>query len=434
MLKTLKTKLAVIADDFTGSSDTGVQFSKKGFSTGLIVYPPGSQASLSEFDILAVDTESRADPKETAYEKVFDAARILRTNGIPHVYKKFDSTMRGNIGAELEAALRGYGATAVVAAPAFPDNGRITMDGICSVHGVPLANTEFAANPVTPVTSSYIPDIIGAQTSLKTGTLGLGDIREGIDAAVRELRSLIEHGAEIIVADAEHDRDLAVTASALSVLDLPVISAGSSAFASYIADSLGISAEIPKRKPILVVAGSVTETTRAQIEFALAKGYFQQIDIDVRAVLEGDEDAVIGRIVGEFSKPGTITSHMLIRTAPSVEDVAEAFELGAQLGIDNSETERRIASFLGKLVREIYGALGFHGMILTGGDTAFGVTRSLGATGTVIREEVLPGIPKCTFRGTVFGDIPVITKAGGFGDEDAIARMIEFLERTLSVF
>jgi D-threonate/D-erythronate kinase len=428
-IKTLQKKLAIIADDFTGSNDTGVQFSKKGFSSGLVIDASGIEKALGEFDILAVDTESRSAPKETAYNKVLETARILKTIGIPHIYKKIDSTMRGNIGAELEAALGGYGAKAVIAAPAFPENGRITVDGICYVHGVPLADTEFASNPVTPVSSSFIPDIISAQTTLKTGILKLGIIRSGIDIAVRELRSMIENGAKIIVADAKHDRDLAVTASALSLIDTPIISAGSSAFAAHIADSLGISAEIPKRNPILVVAGSVTETTRVQIDFALAKGYLQEIDNDMQKVLSGNEDAVITKIADDYSKPGTINSHMLIRTASKSGDIADAYEIGAKLGIDTAGTERRIASFLGKLVRGIYGALGFHGLILTGGDTAFGAAQSLGARETVIHEEVLPGIPKCIFRGTIYGDIPVITKAGGFGGTDAIARMIEFLER-----
>ncbi|MFC1537973.1 four-carbon acid sugar kinase family protein [Candidatus Latescibacterota bacterium] len=428
---TTKTRLAIIADDFTGSNDTGVQFSKKGFKTGLIMDISGNEKALYDFDILAIDTESRADSKDTASEKVFRLASTLKETGIPYLYKKLDSTMRGNIGAELEAALRGFDSKAVIAVPAYPSNGRVTKDGICFVHGVKLAETEFALNQVNTVTSSYIPEIICTQTSLKTKTLGLDIVRGGKDTIVRALRSLIAGGTEIVIADALNDNDLTATASALPELEMNVIYSGSSAFAEHIADSLGTSADIPKSKPILVVAGSVTEATRAQIEYALEKDYLLPVEIDISLVLNGNEDAEISRIVETFSKPGAISKHILIWSARNSEDVRRAFELGKRNGLGTAETEKHIAAFLGKLTKEIYGILGFHGLILTGGDTAFGVASSLKATGTVIKEEVLPGIPKCYFTGTVFGDIPVITKAGGFGGKGAVARMIEFLERTM---
>ncbi|MFC1541118.1 four-carbon acid sugar kinase family protein [Candidatus Latescibacterota bacterium] len=426
-----KTKLAIIADDFTGSNDTGVQFSKNGFKTGLILDMSDYESALNDFDILAFDTESRADSKQIAYDKVFNLAQKLKVHGILHIYKKLDSTMRGNIGAELEAALNGYGAKAIIAAPAFPANGRTTKNGICYVHGAPLAETEFALNPVNPVTSSYIPDIICTQTSLKTGTLGLDIVRGGKDTIVRALREMIAAGTEIVIADAVDDCDLAATASALPELEMKLIYSGSSAFAEHIADSIGITADAHKSKPILVVAGSVTEATRAQIEYALEKGYLQQIQINVISVFDGNDDAEINRIINLLKKQDNITKHILIRSSLNSEDVLSTFEFGKTYGFNSAETGKCITEFLGKLTKEIYGPFGFHGLILTGGDTAFEVASMFGATGTIIKEEVLPGIPKCYFTGTVFGDIPVITKAGGFGSEDAIARMIEYLERTL---
>ncbi len=422
-----KTKLAIIADDFTGSNDTGVQFSKKGFSSGMIVYPLEDLNAFDRYDILAVDTESRTDTLESAYQKVFDTAHMLKSSNIPHLYKKLDSTMRGNIGTELEAAIKGFGAEAAVVAPAFPGNGRIIRDGTCLVHGIPLAETEFAANPATPVISSFIPDIISAQTSLSVGLLRLESILAGIETAVGELQSLIGQGKVIIVADTETDRDLAVTAASMSELGLRIINSGSSAFAAHIADTLGVYSE----QPILIVAGSKTGITRSQIDYALDKQYVTEINIDITEVLLGNVNAESERIAGLYNRRGDSPAHLLIRTAPASADVADAYKTGARLGFNFTETERRIASFLGMLARDLYGMLGCQGLILTGGDTAFEAARSLGTTNTVIGAEALPGIPKCTFLGTVHGNIPVITKAGGFGGRDAIARMIEYLVRTL---
>jgi len=70
-------KLAIIADDFTGSNDTGVQFAKKGLQTIVTTVTEEIPKDLKDHEVLVVDTESRFDAKETAYGKVHRVTREL---------------------------------------------------------------------------------------------------------------------------------------------------------------------------------------------------------------------------------------------------------------------------------------------------------------------------------------------------------------------
>ena len=134
----MRTKIAIIADDLTGSNDTGLQFSKKGAKTGIVINFSNIDKILKELDVVVVDTESRFDSKETAFEKVYRISRTLTEKGVLLIYKKIDSTMRGNIGAEIDGAVEGVRAKAALVVPAFPSLGRITQDGICYLNGIPV--------------------------------------------------------------------------------------------------------------------------------------------------------------------------------------------------------------------------------------------------------------------------------------------------------
>ena len=67
----------------------------------------------------------------------------------------------------------------------------------------------------------------------------------------------------------------------------------------------------------------------------------------------------------------------------------------------------------------------FDALVLTGGDTAVGVARRLGAVGIQLEGEVEPGIPV----GTLIGSSPyrVVTKAGSFGEPGTLVKIVETL-------
>lgn len=84
--------------------------------------------------------------------------------GIPYIYKKTDSALRGNIGCELNAVMDASGEACLIFAPAFPQMGRVTRRGIHYIDGVPVADSVFGKDPFEPVTESSVREIVRKQS------------------------------------------------------------------------------------------------------------------------------------------------------------------------------------------------------------------------------------------------------------------------------
>src|SRR5918993_5117920 len=189
--------IAIVADDLTGAADTGVQFVHAGYRTAVLFR--ATEVIEDNLDAVVFDTDSRAMPAGFAAKRVVDAAHAAREART--VYKKLDSTLRGNIAAELAAALGGARRKRIVVAPAFPAAGRTTVGGIQRVHGVPVDETEMANDPNTPVREAHVPSLL-ADAFSSVGPLSVEDLAD--TELVR--RALEDY--ECVVADAERDGDL----------------------------------------------------------------------------------------------------------------------------------------------------------------------------------------------------------------------------------
>src|SRR5690554_3007195 len=95
---------AVIADDLTGAGDTGVQFAQAGLKARALMGDWSATAAQGA-DVVVINAESRALALEAAHDAVSRAASKLRDVGARPVYKKIDSTMRGPVGAYLDAVM-----------------------------------------------------------------------------------------------------------------------------------------------------------------------------------------------------------------------------------------------------------------------------------------------------------------------------------------
>ena len=116
--------LLIIADDFTGALDTGVQFAGHGIRTRVVV-DPDVDFSAYEAEVLVVDTETRHLPAAEAYQVVSRLTGRAQAAGVRYIYKKTDSALRGNVGSELAAVLEASQARQLPFLPAFsPDRAR----------------------------------------------------------------------------------------------------------------------------------------------------------------------------------------------------------------------------------------------------------------------------------------------------------------------
>ena len=156
-------RLMIVADDVTGGLDTGVCFSKAGIKTrinlpGCDIRSLNGAASVEVFVL-----ETRHIGPEQAYRKVYDLVKETSREGFTHFYKKTDSALRGNPGAELAAMREALGAETVHFLPSYPEMNRLTRNGIHYIDGIPVSESIFGADPFNPVRESDVRLLLSRQ-------------------------------------------------------------------------------------------------------------------------------------------------------------------------------------------------------------------------------------------------------------------------------
>ena len=383
--------IALIADDLTGAADAGVQFVRAGYRTAVVFR--GEEAPTAGIDAVSFDTDSRTGPADLAAERVYGVARTA--SGARVAYKKLDSTLRGNVAVELAAALRASGRERVIVAPAFPAAGRTTAGGTQLVHGVPVDQTEMRNDPRTPVLEAHVPTLL-AEVFSSVGTLDTGDL------AVPERVRLASEENECVIADAGDDSDLEALVRAVPD-PARVLWAGSAGLALALGNVYpgpragGADERRASARPVLVVVGSLSGVAREQVRRLVD----EHGDVAVEA---GREDAVAAAR-GALSDGACAVVH-----SPEERDASgKGFVLGT------------LAEVVSRLSEEGL----FGGLVMTGGATAVGVARRLGATGIELYGEVEAGVPVGTLIGR--NPYPVVTKAGGFGGPDTLVGAVQAL-------
>ncbi|HSR11193.1 MAG TPA: four-carbon acid sugar kinase family protein [Thermodesulfobacteriota bacterium] len=403
-----KLKIAVIADDLTGSLDTGLQFRKRGLET-VVPLKPGGKYPKAE--ALVINTDTRNLPGEQAYRRVYGLCRRV---SCPAIYKKIDSTMRGNVGREALAILDSAKIPKAVIVPTVPQQGRTVERGILRVRGVPLLGTAYARDPFRPLTSSNVRVLL-EKDSPDVGLIALSDVRRG---AVWLSEKIRENQARLLAIDAVTQSDLHAIALACRSLPWPVLPCGSVGLAEEVAPPEKKGPAVKRRSapgPVLVVAASRNPATGEQIREAIARSGLHLIEPDLGA-------------------PGSPWKEK--REIDSISRQAGAFLAEGNGGVILSTTfqthragrEKIIPRFLGKAAVHLLRNYRVGGLVLTGGDLAMGVCRLLSSSALRIEEEVLPGIPCSTLTDGPFKGLPLVTKAGGFGEKDALWKIIRYLK------
>src|SRR4051794_25466561 len=127
--------ILALADDLTGALEIGAKFAAAGI--------PATVSTALAWDrstpVSVIDTETRHLPAAEAAAIIGRLARVA--DNVRLLFKKTDSTLRGNIGAELDALAAVFPASRVVYVPAYPRMGRTVRDGTLLVNGVPVHET-----------------------------------------------------------------------------------------------------------------------------------------------------------------------------------------------------------------------------------------------------------------------------------------------------
>lgn len=404
-------RLLIIADDFTGALDTGVQFAVRGAETRVVTDPDYdfSQAG-AEVRVLVLDAETRHLEPEAAYRVVFRAVRDALAAGFTHIYKKTDSALRGNIGAELTAALDAAGTDRLAFLPALPGMRRVTRGGVHYIDGVPVADSVFGRDPFEPVGASAVAEIIAAQSRTPAALHAPGEAADG---------------PGIHVYDAETDEDLLQTGRRLAPEGLRLC-AGCAGFASALAELLELRGTPPARPclvPALFVAcGSVNPVTLRQMDSAEKAG-FPHIHLTPEQKLEPSwlEMPDCTAAVSSWLKAAGEKRRLIldVNDLPGRNDTAV---YAKERGLTTEDLRVRISSQLGRLVQRLLDGGLDATLLCTGGDTLLALMRTVGTAELLPVCELDAGavLTAFVYQGKTYH---IISKSGGFGSPDLFIRL-----------
>lgn len=390
----------IIADDFTGSADTGVQLARRGRVVSIVLH--GSYI-VSSGASCVLDTETRNLPGGEACNAVAGKIKGIDFSRYDCVVKKVDSTLRGNIAEEIAALDEAFHSELVVLMPAFPDMRRTTVDGFQLLNGVRIIQTELAKDPKKPVTADNLPEILGSVYPNKVSHISLDSVRQGqFDFSC----------CRACAVDAETNGDMLWVVRAAAGTGRKILWVGTAAIVDALLDMAA------KPAPALALIASVSEVTARQVRYAERYGA-KLVCVDACGLLGGNGAAQYVEQAVELLREGNDVMLVSSATCDRAE-LEKAFAVGAVLGMGSAEVGSAVQAMMGKLVADVLSQVNVSGLVLSGGDTAIGFFTQSCAREASVTGEVAFGIPMMRLIGGKFDGLKAITKAGAFGQEDAI--------------
>ncbi|GGB42375.1 four-carbon acid sugar kinase family protein [Fictibacillus barbaricus] len=413
-------KMIMIADDLTGACDAGVQFTQKGFKT--VVCFDKESANGIQADVIVLDTNSRALPQHEAYCAVKDTVAHLKAEELGLIYKKIDSTLRGNLGIELDALMDSLAFDFAVIAPALPSLGRTTKEGIHYLHEVPIELTEIANDPKTPVKDSTIINLLSMQSRRGASLFPKYLLKENKNSVLDHVIERLEKKDSLFVCDAESETDLKEIVNAFSRLPYKILWIGSAGLAEWLPAGQRQISRSPnfepdkKQLPVLVVAGSRSGVAKKQVDTLLRSSDIKQVLLSVEMLPEEDNrDSEIYRCQEELNR-------YLIKGL----DVVLHVDQGSSV---TDDLPSLIEASLSQIVSVASRDIKLNGIVLTGGDTAKAICKELGVTGIELIDEVERGLPLSRMIGGP--GLLTVTKAGAFGTDSSLHHAVKRLKGDL---
>ena len=412
-------KYIVIADDLTGSNATCSLFKKIGLRAASILKLQGDINY--DVDVISYSTASRGLDKEEAYNKVSEAIKILKSKDVLVYNKRIDSTLRGNIGTEINAMLDNLEDDRIaVVVPAYPDSGRIVVNKTMLVNGVLLENSDAGKDPKTPIKTSCVESLIQKDIKYSSTYFTLSDIEQPIEEIVKKIQEAIKK-SRVLIFDAVNNEDIIKISKAIIHSDINIVTVDPGPFTLYYSKELQKKNHLEKK--ILMVIGSVTATTKKQIEYILQEEDIFLVKMKVEDFFEKETCLKEIERVISFIKKGIASYDLFLVTTSPIGDEkkADLQKLAENLNTTVEEISKIIANTLTETVVKILKETEkFEGVYSSGGDITIALLEKLKAIGVEIREEVIPLAAYGRIIGGDFPNLKLVSKGGMVGDEKTI--------------
>lgn len=378
-------ELLILADDLTGAADSAARCFSAGLSATVTLTPPVVAIAAAT---LACASDSRHLAPERAAARVRRLARDVRRLHPRRWYKKIDSTLRGNLGAEIDALLDMLDLPNALICPAFPAQRRGLRAGF-------LVIDPPATDP------PHLPSLLAQQSRYPIAAFDLSEVRAGA-ASLAERIAAARHTARLFVCDALSDADLALILDAATLAAPETLLCGSAGLVGALAPRLAASLPAtpthamidPPAATAFLVIGSGSGAARRQIDRL-------RRECVLNAYMPGMPPP----------RPGAVT---LLHLPPPP----------ANARLDGTRA-RRLATVLADTALEWIALHAPALLMLSGGATAIAVLRRLGVTRLDVARELLPGIPLCTGVDASGRRLAVILKPGNFGDERVLIDLLD---------
>lgn len=389
-------KILLLADDFTGANDSGIKMVQRGYKASISIdfeYDNKSQITI-------IDSETRNLPEDEAYDKIEKIiSKVDDLNEYLFVYKKIDSTLRGNIRKEYEAIVKHLNPKYIIFAPAHPNLNRTTNHGIQYVNNKRVLDSEFAEDPKKPVFNDDIRNILSNKYTHHD---------------IKEIRNDLYIKPGVNTFDCEtYDDLLLISRESLKINDR-VLFIGSAGLFDSLFDELII------KKPSLAIVGSVSSQNRLGIKYCEEMGV-PVIDITLRDFVDNSTKEKIDSVI-EYLKSD---KDVVIVTSRSREEYIESIKY-----LESKELNSDI--ILSKLINEISEKIvkkcELSGVFTTGGTTSIEFLKSINAKSTNLIDEIEDGVILSEIKG-IYKDLYLVTKAGAFGNERTIYKALSEIRR-----
>jgi uncharacterized protein YgbK (DUF1537 family) len=407
---TMVRRWLILADDLTGAADCAVAFGRRGHAA-MVIWGEIGGAWDRRLPVLAYDAASRGLAAEAAAGRHADVLERLSEPG-RLLFKKIDSTLRGQPAAEIAAALdhlksrsgRAFG----VFAPAFPATGRTTVDGRIRIEGRALEEAEVWRRDHSYPNADLVEVL--ASAGLRGVKVPLATVRGGHLRAT--FSGLAGEGDLIAVCDAETDHDLHVIAKASSPASPATFFIGSAGLAHALAGlEAGEAAEPPpmaaSASGTLIVVGSLAGASRSAARELEATGSVAHFPVAPEMLLDGgaSRGSLAADVMRRLAGGGDALIEIMMDAEPDLS-------LGPRLSLGLADALRSVAPAIGAFAA-------------TGGETAAVLLSRFGVNGIRLSDEIEPGVSLGLTLGKL--SVPVATKAGAFGDKLSLVRIRERL-------
>ena len=393
-------KLIIVADDLTGAADCAARCHTAGLSATILVNSQtAAMAQWPDRDVVALNFDSRHLSPTAAAERVRTRLAPLAAAAQPVIwYKKIDSTLRGNIGAELEAMLplitpAGQQPCAIIS-PAFPAQRRGLQQGML-VYELSTA-------------ARHLPSMLAEQSALPVALIELKTVRQGTAQLAQQLQQQVAAGTQLLVVDGMSDCDLQTIVQATRQTLPQALLCGSAGMvlplATLLRPNLPETVRLPRSERssnthTLVIVGSASEMAHRQIATVARDG---------RAAILVAQDATA-------DTPAIGSNCLLHLPKPDIDVAVEGATARQMAGLLVNQACQQIEEMLPQ------------SLILVGGDTAQLTMAQLGIQQLDVIDECQPGMPLSIGVDAKGIARQIILKAGNHGDEESLLNLLMML-------